>query len=236
MAEQSFLDHLEELRSTLIRCIVAILILLLPAFLVSPYVIEGIIAWSCPPEMQSFNYFAPFEVLILQFKLAFILSLAVAFPYVLWQGWKFILPALYDNERKALKIWVSVSSLLFILGATFCFILILPLIMQFSQSFSSDLLKPVIGISSFLTLAGWLMFAFGAMFQFPLAVMIAIRFGFVKKATLKRQRPYVFLTVLIVAGILTPPDVISQVMLAVPTYLLFELGLFFSKEERNEKA
>ncbi|WP_424244220.1 sec-independent protein translocase protein TatC [Elusimicrobium posterum] len=231
MAEQPFLEHLEELRSVLIKSLASVLVLYLPAFFITPYAIRGIIAWSCPPGMQSFNYFAPMEVFILQLKLAFVLAFAMAFPYILWQGWKFLLPALYEGERKALKWWVLASTLLFAAGAAFCFVFILPFVMRFSLSFSSDMLKPVIGISSFLTLAGWMVLAFGVMFQFPLAVMLAVRFGFVNKAQLKHLRPYVFVGILIVAAFLTPPDVISQLMLGIPTYILFELGLFLAKDK-----
>jgi sec-independent protein translocase protein TatC len=229
MAEQSFLDHLEELRRTLFKCLAAVSVLYLPAFFASPHVMQGIISWAAPPQMDGFNYFAPLEVFILRLKLALVLALATSFPYCLWQVWRFLLPALYDNERKVLKWWVLASSLLFIFGTVFCFAFILPLVMNFSLSFASDVIKPVIGLGHFLTLSGWLMLAFGVMFQFPLAVMLGVRFGFVKKSFLQDKRPYVLVLILIISAFLTPPDVISQLMLAAPTYLLFEFGLLFSK-------
>ncbi|MDR1684414.1 MAG: twin-arginine translocase subunit TatC [Elusimicrobiota bacterium] len=227
--EPSFLDHLEELRRVLLKCVCAVAVLYLPAFFAAPYVIKGIILWAAP-EGAGFNYFTPLEVFILQLKLAFALASAAALPYILWQAWRFLLPALYDNERKALKLWVLSSTLLFAAGAAFCFLFILPFLMRFSLSFSSDLLRPVLGVGAFAAMAGWLMLAFGLMFQFPLAVMLAVRFGLVKKSVLKKQRPYVVVGILILAALLTPPDVISQLMLAVPTYILFELGLFLSRE------
>jgi sec-independent protein translocase protein TatC len=111
--------------------------------------------------------------------------------------------------------------------------------MNFSASFSSSQLRPVIGLSSFLRLTGWLAFAFGIMFQFPIAVILAVRFNLVKPSFLRSKRPYIIAIILIFATILTPPDVLSRLLLAIPTYLLFEIGLFlsrmFEKKESSDK-
>ena len=233
---KSFIEHFEELRKTILKCLIAVAILFTPAFFAAPKVIDFLISWSCPPELAKLNYFSPMEVFIIQMKLAAVLSVIASFPYCLWQIWKFLLPALYESERKALKWWVSASVFLFSAGVIFCIALILPMLMKFSASFATQNLQPIISLSSFLSLSGWLVLAFGAMFQFPLAVMLGVRFGFVKHSFLADKRPYIIVLILIIAAILTPPDVISQIMLAVPTYILFEIGLFFSKklEKKNE--
>jgi sec-independent protein translocase protein TatC len=235
---KSFIEHFEELRRTIFKCLAAIIVLFVPSFLVSPEVINFLISWSCPPELAKLNYFSPMEVFIIQMKLAAVISIAASFPFWLWQVWRFLLPALYEKERKALKWWVSASVFLFALGAFFCIALILPMIMKFSAGFASGNLQPVISLSAFLNLSGWLVLAFGAMFQFPIAVMLAVRFGFVKYSFLADKRPYIVILILIIAAVLTPPDVVSQIMLAVPTYLLFEIGLFFSRglEKKKEAA
>jgi len=227
--KQSFLDHIEELRATLIKCLTAVSLMLIPAFLATPYLIDALIAWATPKELSGLAYFSPMEVFVIQIKFAAVVAVAASFPYCLWQIWNFLAPALYEKERKALKLWVSSSVFLFALGSAFCVYFILPLIMKFSASFAGEHIQPVIGLGNFLSLSGWLALAFGAMFQFPLAVMIAIRFGIVKRSFLSDKRPYVIVGILIISAILTPPDVVSQMLLAAPTYILFEIGLFFSR-------
>jgi sec-independent protein translocase protein TatC len=233
---QSFIKHLDELRKTLIKCLAAVAILFIPAFLAAPKAMNALISWACPPQISELNFFAPMEVLIIQLKLASVLAAAAAFPYCLWQIWHFLLPALYENERKALKWWVGASTFLFLAGACFCILMILPMVMKFSAGFSSQHIKPMIGLADFLGLSGQLVIAFGAMFQFPIAVMLAVRFGFVKHSFLSSKRPYIIVLILIVSALLTPPDVVSQIMLAVPTYLLFELGLFFSRGFKKKET
>ena len=110
-----------------------------------------------------------------------------------------------------------------------CVGFVLPLIMKFSMSFATEQIKPILGISNFIVLSGWLMLAFGLMFQFPIAIYFLFRFDIVSLESLKNKRPYIVVILLIIAAILTPPDVVSQILLFIPTYLLFELGLFFAK-------
>ena len=227
--DESIVSHLEALRWTFIRIIVATAIIYPFGYITSPKVISFLIKWCCPPEIGVLHYFAPMEVLFVRLKLALVLALAVAYPWNILQVWRFLLPALYKEERRALGCWLFFSSLLFVFGVAFCIVFILPLLMGFSGSFTSLELKPIIGLSGFLSLSGWLMLAFGLMFQVPVLVMLAVRFGVISYESLRRKRPYVIVLILIAAALLTPPDVVSQVMLAVPTWLLFEIGLFISK-------
>lgn len=103
------------------------------------------------------------------------------------------------------------------------------MLMKFSGGFATPELQPMLGLANFLELAGWLMLSFGVMFQAPLLVLLAVRFGLISTEALRRKRPWVMTVILIAAAILTPPDVVSQVMLALPTWLLFEAGLFFAR-------
>ncbi|MBP5639759.1 MAG: twin-arginine translocase subunit TatC [Victivallales bacterium] len=231
--EETLVSHLEALRKALLR-IIAITAIIYPlGYVLCPLVIEFLIKWSCPPEMGGLHYFAPMEVLFVKLKLALVLALVIAYPWNILQIWEFILPALYKNERRALGWWLFSSSILFVTGVAFCVAFILPLLMSFSSDFASVELKPIIGLSGFLNLSGWLMLAFGLMFQVPILVLLAVRFGAVSHESLRMKRPYVMVFILFAAALLTPPDVVSQVMLAVPTWLLFELGLLISK--RMEK-
>lgn len=223
---ETLISHLEELRKCLLRIFAAVAILFPLCFYLAPYVIELLVRWCCPPEIGPLHYFAPLEVFFVQLKLALILALAAAYPWNVLQAWNFLLPALYRKERKALGWWILFSSLLFFGGIAFCVGLILPLLMRFSGSFASPELQPLLGLAGFLSLAGWLMLAFGIMFQSPTVVLILVRLGLISADSLRKKRPYVMVAILVVAALLTPPDVVSQILLAVPTWLLFELSLY----------
>lgn len=227
--ESSFVSHLEALRSALLRCVVAVALLWPVGYLLSPCVISFLVKWCFPAGAGSLHFFSPLEVFFVQLKLALIVALAAAYPWNALQLWRFLLPALYDNERRALGCWIIFSSVLFFAGLLFCLFLILPLLMSFSGGFATPDIQPMIGVANFLNLAGWLTLAFGLMFQSPVLVMLAVRFGLVSVEKLSGKRPYVIVLILIFAAILTPPDVISQLMLAVPTWLLFELGLLLAR-------
>ena len=228
--EETLVQHLEALRAMLIKCLVALAVGLVPMFLAAPYCMDGLIKTIIGDNDVALNYFSPMEVFILQIKIAVVLDLLVCFPFIARQIWKFLLPALYDNERKFIKSVVLTSSGLFIVGALFCIFFILPLIVNFGISFATSNIKAVFGVSNIVGLALTLSVIFGLMFQFPLITYSLIRSGMVSYDDIKKKRPYVFVGILILSGILTPPDVVSQLMLTVPTYLLFEAGLFAAKK------
>ena len=225
--------HLEALRAALLKIVVVTAVLFPAGYFASPHVIRWLTKW-CFPEGGQLHYFAPMEVFWVQLKLALVLSLIVAYPWNLRQIWNFVLPALYAGERRALGWWLIFSTFLFLAGGAFCVGFILPLLMRFSQGFSTPELTPMLGLSSFLELSGWLTLAFGLMFQAPIVVLLAVRFGVISADSLARKRPYVVTAILILAALLTPPDIVSQVMLALPTWLLFEMGLLLAR--RAEKA
>lgn len=227
--EDSLIEHLEALRSVLIRCFVALGLMLVPMFLAAPYCMDKLIAVIIGDNKISLNFFSPMEVFILQIKIAVVLDLLVCFPYIARQFWKFLLPALYDNERKFIKSIVLTSSSLFIIGVLFCIFFILPLIINFGISFATSDIKAVFGISNIIGLVLSLSVIFGLMFQFPLITYSLIRSGIASYGGVKSKRPYIFVGILIIAGVLTPPDVVSQLMLTVPTYCLFEAGLFAAR-------
>ena len=235
----SVISHLEALRFTIIRMLVATALMYPLGYLLCPPVINALVRWCCPPSIGTLHYFAPMEVFFVKLKLALVLALALAYPWNIYQVWLFILPALYKDERHALIYWLLSSTMLFVLGVAFCIGFILPLLMKFSGGFATMELQPLLGISSFVTLSGWLMLAFGLMFQVPILVLLMVRFGLVSYDSLRRKRPYVMVVILVLAAILTPPDVVSQLMLALPTWLLFEIGLFISKnveKKQNEQT
>lgn len=227
--QEKLVYHLSELRKTFLKIIVCLIILFPLGYFSAPYVIDFITKWSFSYQNTQLSYFSPMEVFLVDLKVGFVLAFTIGFPYIVYQIWKFILPALYDKEKKFLKTAVYSSSFLFMLGVVMCVAFVLPLIIKFSMSFATEQIKPVLGISNFLGLSGWLMLAFGLMFQFPIAIYFLVRFDIISLESLKNKRPYVIVILLFVAAILTPPDIISQLLLFIPTYLLFELGIVFAR-------
>ena len=232
--DESLITHLEALRETLLKCIISLCIVLPFAFLVSPKILNFLINIIIADSKITLNFFSPAEVFILQIKTAIVIDLIVCFPYIAKKIWDFILPALYENERKFIKNIVLISTFLFICGAGFCIFVILPLVIKFGLSFSSQNINPMFGVSNIINLVLMMSIAFGVMFQMPLITNAIIKSKIVSYKSVSHLRPYIFTAILIVAAILTPPDVVSQLMLTIPTYLLFEIGLLFSKGEKNE--
>ena len=231
--DETLAAHLEALRNMLVKSLLSLAIGIIPLFLAAPYCINWLIKVMIGEHNIALNYFSPMEVFILQIKTAVVLDLLVCSPYIAKQIWNFVLPALHDDERRFIK---SFSSGLFILGSLFCIFFILPLLINFGLSFMTDDIKAMFGISNLISLALWLAVVFGLMFQFPLITYSLIRFGLVSYESVKNKRPYIFVIILIIAALLTPPDVVSQTMLAVPTYLLFELGLYFSRKYAQKQT
>lgn len=231
--EATLISHLEALRRALLRSIIALAIGIVPLFLVSPYVLD----WFCEQiALQggiTLHYFSPMEVFLLQLKISALLDCVLFSPYIAWNIWQFVLPALYEKEKRFIRSIVALTSMLFIAGVAFCLIVCFPLIVQFGMNFAGATLQPVFGVSNLVSLALWLSLAFGCMFQFPLVTYALIRAGIVSYETVCSKRPYVVVAILLFAAFLTPPDIISQLLLGAPTYLLFETGLFAARRFKN---
>lgn len=227
----TLIEHLEALRSMLIKCLSVLAIGLLPMFFLAPFVMDALINIIMQNSEAKLNFFSPMEVFILQIKIALILDILICFPYLAKKVWDFVLPALYDNERNFIKSIVLASSTLFITGVLFCLFFILPMVIRFGMSFVNDNIQAMLGIGNIISLTLWLSILFGVMFQFPLVTYALIHFEIVSYEKIKNKRSYVFVGILIISGLLTPPDIISQLMLTIPTYILFEIGLFFGKSK-----
>ncbi len=239
--ESTLVSHLEALRTALIRSFVVLGIGIIPVFLVSPYILD----WFSNQIVEqmsaggvgqtTLHYFSPMEVFLLQLKIAALLDCVICSPCIAYNFWKFILPALYDNEKKFIRSIVWMTSGLFIAGVIFCLGICFPLIVRFGMSFQSASLQPIFGVSNIVTLALWLSLAFGCMFQFPLVTYALIRSDIVYYETVCRYRPYVVIVILVLAALLTPPDIISQLILGTPTYLLFEAGLLAARKYKGRQ-
>ncbi|MBS1371926.1 MAG: twin-arginine translocase subunit TatC [Lentisphaeria bacterium] len=223
-SDSSFLTHLEALRQVLWRSVAAVAVFLIPGFFAAVPVLGWLVRFTCPPELK-LNYFSPMEPLLVQLKLGLLLAVLAAMPVILWQLARFVAPALYEHERRACRKAVCAALLLFLAGAAIGLFLVTPLMMRFSAGFASESLAPVIGIGSFVNLVSLLALSFGVMFQLPVVMVFLVKFGVVEVSTLRRSRPVAVTLIFILAAILTPPDIVSQLMLGVPTWLLFEAAL-----------
>jgi len=227
--DKSIIAHLEELRNTVLRCFIALAVVLPFIFYFSPRILNFLTALIIGKNNITLNYFSPMEVFLLQLKLSFLIDAVICFPYIIKNLWDFILPALYENERKFIGTIVLSSSTLFIFGVIFCIFIIVPMIINFGVSFAGDNIHAILGISNVVNLSLNLALVFGLMFQIPLVVNMLIRWDILSYEDISKYRPYVVIVILIFSALLTPPDIISQLFLFIPTYMLFELGLIFSR-------
>jgi sec-independent protein translocase protein TatC len=236
--EQSFIEHLTELRNRLLRAIVAVLI----AFLALVPFARRIYGWLAEPllsrlpeggQLVAIEVAGPF---LTPMKLAFFVALFVTMPIVLYQLWAFVAPALYKNEKRlAMPLLVS-STVLFYLGCAFAYFLVMPVVFGFLASVTPDGVAMMTDIGRYLDFVIMLFLAFGLCFEVPVATVIIVASGWVDIEQLRRSRPYVIVGAFVIGAIFTPPDVISQIMLAVPMCLLFELGLFAANALIRKRA
>lgn len=231
LAEGTLISHLLELRERLLRATLAVTIAFLPlAYYANPLftllahpLIEKL------PEGTSLiatGVAAPFMAPL---KLALFAAVFVAMPYVLYQAWAFIAPGLYRHERRfALPLFAS-SVVLFYTGAVFAYFIVFPLMFAFLTSTTPEGVRMMTDMSSYLDFVVLLLFAFGLAFEVPVAVVLLVATGLVKLDFLKKQRGYVVIGIFVVAAILTPPDAVSQCFMALPMYVLYELGIVLAR-------
>ena len=234
LSNETILPHLEAFRQVLLHCLIALGVVFIPAFLAAPMCLNALTRLFLDSS-HSLNYFTPLEVFFVQLKLAFVIDLIFCAPLIARSVWRFLLPALYESERRMIRYLSLCAAGLFITGVCCCLFFIMPTVIRFGFSFESVGLNAVWSISALIDFALKLSVVFGLMFQFPLMTYALIRLKIVSKEKVKQQRPSVFLGILILSALLTPPDIISQLLLALPTYFLFELGLFFAKDEKKKK-
>jgi len=238
LAEATLITHLLELRTRLLRAVIAIAICFVPlAFfqnelftLVAQPLIEKL------PEGTSLIATSVVSPFMAPLKLSVIVAVFVAMPYVLAQIWGFVAPGLYKHERRfAMPLLVS-SIVLFYAGMAFAYFIVFPLMFQFLAATTPVGVKMMTDIANYLDFVMLLFFAFGVAFEMPVAVVLLVATGLVKVESLTKNRGYVVLGIFVVAAFLTPPDAISQSFMAVPMYLLYELGIVFARLTGKRRA
>ena len=176
------------------------------------------------------------DVFFTYLKIALVLSLFATSPITFYQFWAFVAPGLYKNERKAFLGYFFSSMLLMLFGAVFAFYVVFPLVFEFFLGFSSDMIQAMPAIKEYLTLVLKLLFAFGLSFQIPIIIMVLVRLGLVDAKALADKRRYVIVWAFIFGAILTPPDIISQTLLALPMLLLYEVGILLARYAARKNA
>ncbi len=231
VSELPLVAHLVELRDRLLRVIISIFVIFIILF---PFANDIYIIVAAPllahlPEgasMIATDVASPF---LTPFKLALVLSIFLAMPVVFYQVWGFIAPGLYKHERRLILPLLVSSTLLFYLGAVFAYYVVFPLVFGFFTSVAPDGVAIMTDISRYLDFVLKMFFAFGLAFEVPIATIVVVWVGITTPAQLAEKRPYIVVFAFVFGMLLTPPDIISQTLLAVPMVLLFELGLFFSR-------
>jgi len=229
--EMPFVAHLIELRDRLLRVIIAvglILLALLP-FANRLYSLVAAPLLAHLPEGTSMIATEVASPFLTPFKLALITAIFIAMPVVLYQLWAFVAPGLYQHERKLVFPLLVTSSILFYLGAAFAYYVVLPIVFGFFIAVAPEGVAVMTDISKYLDFVLKLFFAFGLAFEVPIATILVVWSGITTPETLVAKRPYIIVAAFVLGMLLTPPDVISQSLLALPVWLLFELGVLFSR-------
>jgi sec-independent protein translocase protein TatC len=231
--QESFMSHLIELRQRLVRAVATVLVLFVALFIWpgSGYIYDLLAAplMSALPEgakMIATGVITPFMVPV---KVTALAAFLVALPYVLYQAWAFVAPGLYEHEKKLALPLVVGSTLLFLAGVAFCYYFVFGKVFAFIHDFAPKSITPAPDIEAYFSFVITMFLAFGVTFEIPIVVIVLVRMGLVTVEKLRAARPYVVVGAFVVAAVVTPPDVLSQFMLAVPMCLLYEAGVFLAR-------
>lgn len=230
----TLVEHLAELRNRIIYMAAVFVAAVLLSYNFSEILVTDMI--GIVPDI-SFVFISPAELLLSYIKIAVIIGLSVSSPFLIMQVWLFVSPGLEKKERRTMLFSLLFGGVFFILGAVFAYVVVLPLILEFFMGFQVEGIEEMISFSSYLSLIVNTVLSFGLIFELPSIMVIMVRFGIVKVRFLRKNRKYIILVIFVVAAVLTPPDIISQTLLALPMILLFELGIFLSRivERKRDK-
>jgi sec-independent protein translocase protein TatC len=229
-----FTDHLDELRHRLIISVIGIGV----GFAISYAFSQQILLLLQRPMPTRLIFIAPTEAFFVNLKVALYAGLFFSIPLILFQVWKFVAPGLYEQERRYSYPFLLISTVLFLTGAAFAYLVILPIALHFLIAQGGELWQPNITLSNYLAFCMRLLLAAGLIFEFPVLMYFLAKVGVVTPEFLVKNRKYAVLVAFIISAVLTPPDVFSQILLAIPLFLLFEVSIFVAKRvaSRNDSA
>lgn len=227
-AEETFISHLIELRSRLVKAAVVVIIIFLALMPWAQNIFNilahpMLLALPLGSKLIATGVVTPFMIPV---KVTLMVAFVISLPWVLYQAWAFVAPGLYTHEKRLIAPLVISSSLLFIAGIAFCYFFVFGVVFPFINHFAPSSVAVTPDIDNYVSFVLTLFFVFGITFEVPIVVIILVRMGIVPLAKLKKARPYVVVGAFVVAAMVTPPDVMSQLLLAVPLCLLYEMGLF----------
>jgi len=225
--QMPFLEHIEELRWRLMKSLIAVVVMTAVAFYFSDKLYK-VFTWPLGDVKLHFTEVAgSFSAF---FRISLYAGIVGALPVIFYQTWKFVAPGLYLKEKKTIVLLVFFSTILFLAGAVFCYFLALPFAIKFLIGYAEGEMIPIITVSNYISFAGMLMLAFGLSFELPIIGFFLGKIGLISGRVLSRARPYAIIIILLVAAILTPtPDIFTQLLLAVPLYLLYEITIILIK-------
>jgi len=229
--QETFLSHLIELRQRLVRALVAVGILFIPAFIFSAELYDFlatplVAALPQGSKMIATGVITPF---LIPMKIAAMAAFLVALPYVLYEVWAFVAPGLYAHEKRLVLPLVVSSTLLFFAGMAFCYFVVFRRVFEFISGFAPKSVSVAPDIEAYFNFVLGMFIAFGLAFEVPVVVVVLVMTGLISVEQLREFRGYVIVAIFVVAAIVTPPDVVSQISLAVPMCLLYEVGIFFAQ-------
>jgi sec-independent protein translocase protein TatC len=231
--QETFISHLIELRTRLVRASAVVLAVFVMIFAVWPGA-AAIYDFMAQPMLQALpegatmiatGVITPFMVPV---KLSMMVALVISLPWVLYQAWAFVAPGLYSHEKRLVAPLIMSSSLLFLLGVAFCYFFVFGTVFKFINDFAPTSITVSPDIENYLDFVLMMCLAFGLTFEVPVVVIVLVRMGVVSVEKLKAIRPYVIVGAFVVAAIVTPPDVMSQLFLAIPLCLLYEVGILLA--------
>jgi len=224
----TFTQHLGELRNRIIKSVVFILVATCLLYNFVDVILPALIK-----PVGRLVFIAPQKAFITNIKIAIWGGVFLSSPFVLYEIWKFISSGLMPNEKRYILIFGPLSFIFFILGAVFGYFVIVPIGMKFLLGFATDFVSPMITISRYISFIGGITFAFGVVFELPLVILFLTKTGFVTPQFLSEKRRHIVLLIFILAAFLTPPDIITQILMALPLLALYEIGIVFSKMVRG---
>jgi len=216
-----FLEHLEELRRRLIISIASVLVISIGGYFISDFIIEFLTR-----PIDKVYFMGVTEAFAVKIKVSLFFGLFASLPIIFYQAWRFVLPGLTRKEMVMVLPMTAAMTVFFFIGASFCFFVVLPVGITFLLGFGTESLEPMIAIGRYISFVGWMVISFGLVFELPVVTFLLGRLGLVDAPMLRKGRRYAIVGILIVAAVATPsPDVFSQLMLAGPLYLLYELSV-----------
>lgn len=233
--QNGVLEHIDALRAMLLKIIVTYVVFCIPGWLLASPLLNYLLEHAVPGGF-TIHYFTLLEPFFVMIKLMLMLAAMMSLPFTLFYIWQFVAPALLENEKKFILPLASSSFLLAYAGAAAAYFLLMPCVIAFSKSFSGPNMDPVIGVDSFISMLLILVIAGALISQFPVVLFTLLSLGIVDVDSLRKRRPFVIIGILVLAGFLTPPDVVSQIALALPAWFFYELSiLLFSHYKRKER-